>query len=113
VDALVLVCNVEDTAFTGDGYSLDAREFADELCLDRAGVGVLREGAAEVGGYGLRSVPDRQESRDLVRVQVEIHLKKPVFIGHTPPPRPGNAHILRARHPKVPSRLVSQYTTGS
>ena len=56
MDAFVLICDVEDAAFTGDVYSLDAREareLADELCFERTGVGVLRESAAEVGGYGL------------------------------------------------------------
>src|ERR671920_1255811 len=31
-------------------------------------------------------VPDRQEPRRLVRVQVEFHLEKIVFTGHAPPP---------------------------
>jgi hypothetical protein len=43
-------------------------------------------------------------------VQVEFHLEKLIYTGHTPSPLPDDFNILRAHYPKVP---VSPDTTGS
>ncbi len=54
--AFVLVRNVVGAAFRCNGHALDARkarELADELGCEGAGVGVMGKYAVEVGGHGL------------------------------------------------------------